>query len=195
MSSSRNRLTVLTRHNENTGKQQMLTGEVLSWLKRRVPKEAFLVIGLTEVDLYPKPEWNFVFGVGSLKERVGVYSLARYAPAFFGSNLPKAEARQIVLRHALDVMLHELGHMFGVAHCTRYHCAMNGSNHLGELDARPIHLCPIDLRKAACSTKLVYLERYHELEAFYERVGLRDEAAFSRQRAEDYLRHTKVPGL
>lgn len=31
--------------------------------------------------------------------------------------------------------------------CIWYRCLMNGSNHLGEADARPLHLCPVDLRK------------------------------------------------
>jgi archaemetzincin len=33
-------------------------------------------------DLYPDPAWNFVFGQASLRERVEVFSFARYDPAF-----------------------------------------------------------------------------------------------------------------
>jgi len=32
-------------------------------------------------------------------------------------------------------------------HGVFFNCLMNGSNHLAESDRRPLHLCPVDLRK------------------------------------------------
>jgi archaemetzincin len=32
------------------------------------------------------------------------------------------------LRNACGVMVHEIGHMFGLEHCTYFECTMNGSN-------------------------------------------------------------------
>lgn len=29
-------------------------------------------------DIYPRPSWNYVFGLASLSEYVGVFSFARY---------------------------------------------------------------------------------------------------------------------
>lgn len=52
-----------------------------------------------------------------------------------------------LLRRAMKVSAHELIHTFGVHHCIYYECLMNGSNHLDEADARPMELCPADLRK------------------------------------------------
>lgn len=52
-----------------------------------------------------------------------------------------------LLRRAMKVSAHELIHTFGVHHCIYYECLMNGSNHLDETDARPVELCPVDLRK------------------------------------------------
>jgi archaemetzincin len=37
--------------------------------------------------------------------------------------------------------------MFGIQHCVFFNCLMNGSNHLDESDQRPLHLCPVCLRK------------------------------------------------
>jgi len=58
-----------------------------------------------------------------------------------------ADAERLLLRRSCKVLAHEMAHMFGIEHCIYFHCLMNGSNHLEESDARPMHLCPVDLRK------------------------------------------------
>ena len=54
-------------------------------LRRRHPVS---LKGVTLRDLYPSPEWNYVFGEASIKDRVGIYSFARYDPHFFGEDSP-----------------------------------------------------------------------------------------------------------
>jgi archaemetzincin len=56
----------------------LLTADILDLLKDRLPADAFALLGITMVDFIP--QWNFVFGQASLRDRVGVYSFARYAP-------------------------------------------------------------------------------------------------------------------
>ena len=73
-----------TRRNPSTGNLQILTGDVLNFLKSRLPSDAFCILAITMEDLYPDASWNFVFGQASPRERVGVYSFARYDPAFYG---------------------------------------------------------------------------------------------------------------
>ena len=132
-------------------------------------------------DLYPEPSWNFVFGMASLRERVGVFSFARYDPAFYGRQAGAAAAATM-LRRSCKVLAHETGHMFGLRHCIHFQCGMNGSNHLAESDSRPIHLCPICLRKLQHAVGFDHVARYRALEAFYQRVGLKPEAAWVRRR-------------
>jgi len=170
-----------TRHNPNTGNLQILTGDVLDFLKARVPADAFCVLAITMEDLYPEPSWNFVFGQASLHERVGVYSFARYDPAFYGE--PRGSNYEtLLLRRSCKVLAHETGHMFGLAHCTFFNCLMNGSNHLGESDRRPLHLCPVCLRKLQRSIGFDVLERYRALEGVTRADGFADEADwFSRR--------------
>ena len=81
-------VTANTRINVNTNKRQVLAPEVLGWLSQRLPDDASGLLALTMEDLYPQPSWNFVFGMASLKARVGVQSLARQDPAFFGERRP-----------------------------------------------------------------------------------------------------------
>lgn len=172
-----------SRANQYTGAAQLLAPEVMTWLGRRVPADAYAIIALTDVDLYPEDDWNFVFGMGAFKERVGVYSFARYHPRFYGERVEPELARKLVLRRSLHVLVHELGHMFGIHHCAHYACAMNGSNSLAESDSQPMHLCPIDLRKLQLSTGADLRARYRALSAFYARHGLADEAAWTSRRA------------
>lgn len=43
-------------------------GHLLKYLKKKKPKDAFCIVGITMIDLYPKDSWNFVFGQASLTE-------------------------------------------------------------------------------------------------------------------------------
>lgn len=150
---------------------QLLTTGILTMLKRRLPADAFCLIAASMIDLYPDPSWNFVFGQASLRERVGVYSFARYADP----------DPHVVLRRSCKVLAHETGHMFGIAHCIFYRCIMNGSNHLAESDARPMHLCPIDLQKLQWSVGFDVRDRYTKLIDAEEACGFGDEVKWTRQ--------------
>lgn len=41
-------------------------GDLLQFLSNRKPKDAFCIVGITMIDLYPEDSWNFVFGEASL---------------------------------------------------------------------------------------------------------------------------------
>lgn len=172
---------ITSRQNPGTGQRQLLTGSILDLLRRRLPDDAFALLGVTMVDLYPAPSWNFVFGQASLRDRVGVYSFARYDPRIDGGALSPA-GQDLLLRRSCKVLAHETSHMFGIWHCTRYRCLMNGSNHLAESDAWPLHICPVDLRKLHDSLVFDPVERDRRLLAFSESTGFEDEAAWLRRR-------------
>jgi archaemetzincin len=163
------------------GRRQLLTSDVLRALARRLPDDAYALIAVTMEDLYPAESWNFVFGYASLGERVGVYSFARYDPAFYG-HTRDANSNRLILRRGLKVMAHEIGHMYGMEHCVHYTCVMNGSNHLEESDSKPMHLCPVCLRKLHHAVGFDPAERYRELGEFYDRVGFGYDTAWTERR-------------
>jgi archaemetzincin len=156
---------ITSRRNPWTGQVQRLTTDILSLLVRLLPADAFILLGVTMTDLYPDESWNFVFGEAAPRDRVGVYSLCRYDPRFYGQG-PAAESHKLILRRSCKVLAHEMGHLFGVEHCIWYRCLMNGSDHLAEADARPLHLCPVDLHKLQWSIGFDVLERYRRLKDF-----------------------------
>jgi len=120
------------------GQVQLLTGDIHDQLKKLKPKDAFCIVGYTMIDLYPRKEWNFVFGQARSDTGTGIFSFARYA---------HCESSAHFLRRCCSVLVHEIGHLFGLAHCVWYECNMNGSNHDEESDSRPLHLCPVELHK------------------------------------------------
>lgn len=164
-----------TRINSYTKNRQILTHDILKLLKKLLPKDAFCILAVTMEDLYPDPSWNFVFGMASLYERVGVFSFARYDPAFYGDKRG-TDYKQVLLRRSCKVLTHEAVHMFGIGHCIFFQCGLCGSNHLVESDARPIHLCPVCLRKLQYNIGFDPVARYRKLKAFYEKYGLKPEA-------------------
>jgi archaemetzincin len=126
-------------------------------------------------DLYPGPNWNYVFGQATLNRRVGIYSFARYTGS--AANEPTV-ATQLALRRAAKVLAHETGHMFGMQHCTYYSCLMNGCNHLGELDGVPLHLCPVCLRKLQAAVGFDLATRDRDLSDLAREAGFADEATW-----------------
>jgi archaemetzincin len=147
----------------------------------RLPADAVCYLGITMSDLFPDPDWNYVFGQASFDRRVGVYSLVRYTKRFWGR--PETdESRNLFLRRAFKVLAHEAGHMFSMAHCTVNECLMNGSNSLEEMDRQPSHLCPVCLHKLQSNLKFDVLERYRELGAIYSRSGYEDLATWMGRR-------------
>jgi archaemetzincin len=72
------------RINGGTKKPQLLAPDVLTWLEKKLPADAYALMAVTMTDLYPAEDWNFVFGMASFDERVGVQSFARQDPALFG---------------------------------------------------------------------------------------------------------------
>jgi archaemetzincin len=154
------------RENEFTHKRQRLTRAILGWLPSRLPADALCLLAVTMDDLYPDKEWNYVFGQASLEDRVGVYSFARYGPAFFDEKRGP-EWHDIALRRACKILAHETAHMFGLWHCIYFDCVLNGANSLGESDAQPLHACPVCLRKLRHALRFNPAHRYEQLREFY----------------------------
>ena len=162
----------------NEERKQYNGSQILDGLIPSVPKDALALSAITMQDLYV-PELNFVFGVASLSERVGVYSLARYD--WGGAN------EKIFLRRSINVMAHEIGHVFGMNHCIFYDCVMCGSNSLAETDRRSSFLCPLCLDKLQWCLGFDMMKRYEKLAAFYKKHGLKKEEEIIKNRL-NYLR-------
>ncbi|XP_059526085.1 archaemetzincin-2 isoform X1 [Myotis daubentonii] len=74
------------RVNDSTKNLQIHAGHILHFLKKKKPEDAFCIVGVTMIDLYPRDSWNFVFGQASLTDGVGIFSFARYGGDFYSSS-------------------------------------------------------------------------------------------------------------
>lgn len=172
---------VTSRISVYTGKKQILTLDVLDLLRSNRRPDAYCVLAVTMEDLYPAPSWNFVFGQASIRDGVGLFSFARYDPR--SSDGPfRPNEKKLFTHRCCKVLAHETCHMFGLLHCIYYHCLMNGSNHIEESDGRPMHLCPVCLRKLYWSIDFDITKRYAGLIRFYESAGLYHEAEWTENR-------------
>ena len=149
-----------------------------------LPDDAVVCLGITMEDLYVD-DLNYVFGLGSMRQRVGVYSLCRYFPEFWGNRRVAGDEVKGLLR-SCKVLNHETGHMFGLSHCVFYRCSMNGSNNLAETDRQPVHFCPLCDKKLAWNIGFAPLKRYEMLKDFYAKHELTDEADWTARRIKQW---------
>jgi len=66
-----------SRVHSRTNRLQFLATDILSSVERTRPRDAYCVAAITNADLYPSPEWNFVLGHASLTTGCGVFSFGR----------------------------------------------------------------------------------------------------------------------
>ena len=71
--------------------------------------------------------------------------------------------------------MHELGHLFGLGHCTFYECIMNGRP-TAKARGGVRHLCPICLCKLKLNIKFDVRARYEHLIRVCGHIGLQKEA-------------------
>jgi archaemetzincin len=144
------------------GDEQILSSYVLhEVLEPDRPDDALAYLALTASDLWPGQGWNFVFGQANLRRRVAVQSLYRNGDPDEGE-----AASRLCLRRTLATASHETGHVLTLKHCIAFSCLMNGSNSQEESDRRPLHPCPVCLRKLCWNLQVEPVPYLKRLEGF-----------------------------
>jgi archaemetzincin len=103
-------------------------------------KSYFLLLGIVDEDIYWK-RLNFAFGRArrsSYVKRAGeaLISITRLKEEFYN----RPEKASLLHLRMLKEAIHELGHVFGLDHCTNK-CIMQFSNHLAKTDEKPPKFC------------------------------------------------------
>jgi len=138
-----------------------------------LPADAAARLALTASDLWPGEGWNFVYGLASVYQRVGVWSIYRNGHPDAGR-----EGFLLCLRRTPKTAVHETGHMFSLLHCTAFQCVMCGSNHRAESDRQPLWLCPQCMPKICWAARAEPVRRYRKLAEFCREHGLTAERDF-----------------
>lgn len=94
------------------------------------------VIAVLDVDIFI-PIFTYVFGEARQGGTTAVVSLFRLGKHPDGSS----PTHDVVYERASKIALHELGHLFGLFHCTNERCLMHFSGGVEEVDQIPLNLC------------------------------------------------------
>ncbi len=104
------------------------------------------VLGVLDVDIFSK-FLNFVFGVADLPKNKNfgsaLISVTRLREEFYRRTENNAVFELRIVKEAI----HELGHTFGLEHCTNF-CVMKFSTALDDTDQKPPKFCE------ECTTKI-----------------------------------------
>lgn len=162
----------ITKRRKHLGQTQFNASFILNKvLKPLRPEDAIAVLALTSTDLFPSEEYNYVFGLASLSERVGVWSMQRYGEP----------GTEIFRKRLFKVAAHETGHMFGIPHCIAYDCLMNASNNRNEVDRCPLWMCPECVQKISFARNKVLPDYFSELQNFAQVNGFISEKSYWKQ--------------
>lgn len=117
-------------------RKQYQSVEIMKMLAQSAPRDAARILGITDIDL-AIPMLSFLFGQAQFEGLVAVVSLCRLHQEFYG--LPAQES--LLRERTVKEVLHELGHTFGLVHCSEPTCAMSLATHIGLVDAKAEQYC------------------------------------------------------
>jgi len=110
---------------------------VLSELKAKFSVlQGVYVIGVGYMDGYDKG-LNFVFGEADPHSSVAVVFTKRLDPLFYGKN----PDYNLYVERTVKEIVHELGHLLGLGHCSLRECVMSFSNSVYEVDLKTRFFC------------------------------------------------------
>ena len=121
----------------NPKRQQYDADLIINRLAHRI-RGKHKVVAITEFDLYTSSaNLNFVFGLAQYPGRCALVSIHRLRPEFYG----KRANQNLLLLRSIKECVHELGHTFGLPHCSNPQCVMSFSNSILEVDRKSAELC------------------------------------------------------
>lgn len=93
-------------------------------------------MGLFRVDLYI-PILTYIFGQAIYNGNSGIASLYRLRNEQYGLE----SDNELLVSRFRKVILHELGHTFGLKHCLVPNCVMRSSTYVEDIDQKQRHFC------------------------------------------------------
>ncbi|MBN1339876.1 MAG: archaemetzincin family Zn-dependent metalloprotease [Bacteroidales bacterium] len=100
------------------------------------PAEHFKSIGLFRTDLFI-PILTFIFGQAYFKGRTGIASIYRLRNEQYGMERDDS----LLLDRLSKVVIHELGHTFGLVHCHVPDCVMRSGTYVEDIDQKKNKFC------------------------------------------------------
>ncbi|MGC9343735.1 MAG: archaemetzincin family Zn-dependent metalloprotease [Bacteroidales bacterium] len=120
----------------NPGRRQYDANLILDAIQKKAPEGFIRLIGLMKVDLYI-PILTYIFGQAALNGSIAIASLYRLRNELYGLK-PDYD---LLLNRFSKVVIHELGHTFGLIHCQNPVCIMRSSTYVEDIDQKGKDFC------------------------------------------------------
>jgi len=124
----------------DAGRGQYNSTDILLYLKSHYPGlgqgPGVCTLALVPFDLFI-PILTYVFGEAEVGGNVAVVSYYRLAPERYG--LPPDNA--LLLSRFVKEVIHELGHVFSLIHCSSQSCVMHSSSYVEDIDLKESSFC------------------------------------------------------
>ena len=117
-------------------RKQYNSTEILKHIAPLCSLDVSKFLAVTDADLFI-PMMTFVYGQAQLSGKVAIVSLARLTQVFYGL----APNKDLVVRRTRKEVSHELGHTFGLVHCSNRTCLMSLSTEIMQIDVKSEDLC------------------------------------------------------
>lgn len=133
-----------------TDRRQYDGNKLLKFLDTVSSPDALKTIGLYRVDLFI-PILTYIFGQAIYKGHTGIASLYRLRNEQYGIKGDE----NLLLERFRKVVIHELGHTFGLKHCHVPDCVMRSSTYVEDIDQKKpkfCHKCKDEIRGASRQT-------------------------------------------
>jgi archaemetzincin len=120
----------------NPARRQYDANLILAAISERAPEGFIKTVGLMRVDLYI-PILTYIFGQASLGGNIVIASLFRLRNELYGL----APDHELMLERFGKVVIHEMGHSFGLIHCQNPSCIMRSSTYVEDIDQKGKDFC------------------------------------------------------
>lgn len=100
---------------------------------------------MTMKGLAPESQFDCFYDTLNPPFRIGLVSFKNYSEELKKKNPNEYES--LINKIGCSLVTHEAMHTLGLKHCPYFHCNMNAAFSLDSILRRPLHICPICLRK------------------------------------------------
>ena len=120
----------------NPGRRQYDANKLLEMIADIAPPDSLKTIGLFRIDLFI-PILTYIFGQAILNGDTGIVSIYRLRNELYGLE----QNKDLLFDRFRKVIMHELGHSFGLTHCHYPSCIMRSSTYVEDIDQKKLHFC------------------------------------------------------
>ena len=120
----------------NSQRNQYYSTDILAQIIKDPPPDAFRILGIVGVDIFI-PVLTYLYGEAQLKGLGALTSTYRLYDEFYGKKANPELFRERLIKEAI----HEVGHTYGLPHCTVPRCVMNSATYIDDVDEKSAGFC------------------------------------------------------